>query len=289
MVDVQNGLPFFSAAGHPPAGGGAGAPRAPRAVARRLSRAGRPGRLVDRAPGGPAASTGACQYVAVSRATRASCRPGGARAPRSRWCTTAPTRCVPVGRGKAPTPMIAVVGRLVPHKQVEHAIDAALALRERFPDLRLHVVGSGWWEAELHAYAARARRRRHRRLRGPRRRGAQARGLRAGLAAGAALAQGGVGAGDRRGRHARAPRRWPTGRQAAPASRSRTDARASSSTTRRSSPRRSATCSPTSGAAATWEKEPASPATPSHGSTPSIVRPRGAGGAGRSARGEPGP
>jgi glycosyltransferase involved in cell wall biosynthesis len=43
---------------------------------------------------------------------------------------------------------------LVPHKQVEHAIDAALALRAEHPDLRLHVVGSGWWEAELHRYAA---------------------------------------------------------------------------------------------------------------------------------------
>jgi glycosyltransferase involved in cell wall biosynthesis len=42
----------------------------------------------------------------------------------------------------------------VPHKQVEHAIDAAIALRARHPDLRLHVVGSGWWEAELHEYAA---------------------------------------------------------------------------------------------------------------------------------------
>ena len=47
-----------------------------------------------------------------------------------------------------------MVGRLVPHKQVEHAIDAALALRGEHPDLRLHVVGSGWWEAELHDYAA---------------------------------------------------------------------------------------------------------------------------------------
>ena len=34
-----------------------------------------------------------------------------------------------------------MVGRLVPHKQVEHAIDTALALREDFPGLTLHVVG----------------------------------------------------------------------------------------------------------------------------------------------------
>jgi glycosyltransferase involved in cell wall biosynthesis len=48
--------------------------------------------------------------------------------------------------------MICTVGRLVPHKQVEHAIDAVVALREEFPDLRLHVVGSGWWEGTLHEY-----------------------------------------------------------------------------------------------------------------------------------------
>ena len=48
--------------------------------------------------------------------------------------------------------MVAVVNRLVPHKQVEHAIDAVLALRPTHPELRLHVVGSGWWEARLHEY-----------------------------------------------------------------------------------------------------------------------------------------
>jgi glycosyltransferase involved in cell wall biosynthesis len=49
---------------------------------------------------------------------------------------------------------VATVGRLVPHKQVEHAIDAVLALREEMPDIRLHVVGSGWWEGNLHEYVA---------------------------------------------------------------------------------------------------------------------------------------
>ncbi len=46
-----------------------------------------------------------------------------------------------------------MVGRLVPHKRVEHAIDAVLALRATHPGLRLHVVGGGWWEAKLHEYA----------------------------------------------------------------------------------------------------------------------------------------
>ena len=48
-----------------------------------------------------------------------------------------------VAARKSTHPTICVVGRLVPHKQVEHAIDATLALRAELPDLTLHVVGSG--------------------------------------------------------------------------------------------------------------------------------------------------
>ena len=59
---------------------------------------------------------------------------------------------VPTGTRKSARPTVCVVGRLVPHKQVEHAVDAVLALREQLPDLRLHIVGSGWWEAELRRY-----------------------------------------------------------------------------------------------------------------------------------------
>jgi len=94
-----------------------------------------------------------CQYVAVSRATRAELEALGVRGHRVAVVHNGTDPVVPVRPGKEPTPMIAVVGRLVPHKQVEHAIDASLVLRERFPDLRLHVVGSGWWEGRLHAYA----------------------------------------------------------------------------------------------------------------------------------------
>jgi glycosyltransferase involved in cell wall biosynthesis len=42
---------------------------------------------------------------------------------------------------------------LVPHKQVEQAIDTVLALRDDFPDVRLHVVGAGWWGGVLHEHA----------------------------------------------------------------------------------------------------------------------------------------
>ncbi|MCW2806485.1 MAG: mshA 3 [Marmoricola sp.] len=96
-----------------------------------------------------------CQYVAVSRATRSELRELGVRGPRVAVVHngTDPARAVATPRSQ--TPMVAVVGRLVPHKQVEHAIDAVLALRPRFPGLQLHVVGSGWWEGRLHEYAAR--------------------------------------------------------------------------------------------------------------------------------------
>lgn len=53
---------------------------------------------------------------------------------------------------KAATPTVSVVGRLVPHKRVEHAVDAAGALRAEFPELMLHIVGDGWWRENLVEY-----------------------------------------------------------------------------------------------------------------------------------------
>jgi glycosyltransferase involved in cell wall biosynthesis len=47
-------------------------------------------------------------------------------------------------------PTITVLGRLVPHKQVEHVLAAAAHLRPRIPDLRVFVVGDGWWAPHLH-------------------------------------------------------------------------------------------------------------------------------------------
>jgi glycosyltransferase involved in cell wall biosynthesis len=54
---------------------------------------------------------------------------------------------------RSTTPRISVVGRLVPHKQVEHAIDVVAALTEDHPELVLDVIGAGWWESELRAHA----------------------------------------------------------------------------------------------------------------------------------------
>jgi glycosyltransferase involved in cell wall biosynthesis len=93
-----------------------------------------------------------CQYVAVSRATRSELRGLGVRGPRVAVVHNGTDPLVSVREGKSSSPVLAAVGRLVPHKQVEHAVDAVAALREEFPDLRLRVVGSGWWSAELAAH-----------------------------------------------------------------------------------------------------------------------------------------
>jgi glycosyltransferase involved in cell wall biosynthesis len=93
------------------------------------------------------------QYVAVSRATRGELRDLGVRGPRVAVVHNGTDPMMPVSTHKSALPTVAVVGRLVPHKQVEHAIDAVIALRSRIPGLRLLVVGNGWWEARLHEYA----------------------------------------------------------------------------------------------------------------------------------------
>jgi glycosyltransferase involved in cell wall biosynthesis len=50
-------------------------------------------------------------------------------------------------------PHIAIVGRLVPHKRVEHVLRSAAILRSSYPDLRISVVGDGWWSPRLRAVA----------------------------------------------------------------------------------------------------------------------------------------
>ena len=49
---------------------------------------------------------------------------------------------------RSPAPRVVVLGRLVPQKRVEIALDAVAALRDRVPGLHLDVVGSGWWEPQ---------------------------------------------------------------------------------------------------------------------------------------------
>ena len=56
---------------------------------------------------------------------------------------------------RSATPRVVVLSRLVPHKQIEDALDAVAVLRPRVPDLHLDVVGGGWWQDRLLQHAQR--------------------------------------------------------------------------------------------------------------------------------------
>ncbi|MEC9053410.1 MAG: glycosyltransferase family 4 protein, partial [Actinomycetota bacterium] len=73
------------------------------------------------------------QYVAVSRATRDELVALGIDAGRIAVVHNGTDPYRAVDPGKSPDPMVAVVGRLVPHKQVEHAVDAVVALQAELP------------------------------------------------------------------------------------------------------------------------------------------------------------
>ncbi|HEX6360050.1 glycosyltransferase family 4 protein [Actinophytocola sp.] len=94
-----------------------------------------------------------CRYLTVSEVTRAELVRLGVAASR---ITVVHNGLDPVPRTRAaqdPDPTLVLVGRLVPHKRVEHAIDAVARLATRWPKLRLEVVGQGWWLRTLREHA----------------------------------------------------------------------------------------------------------------------------------------
>src|ERR1700760_4469561 len=50
---------------------------------------------------------------------------------------------------RAGSPRGVVLSRLVPHKQIEDALDVVAQLRPRMPGLHLDIVGEGWWRQRL--------------------------------------------------------------------------------------------------------------------------------------------
>jgi glycosyltransferase involved in cell wall biosynthesis len=95
-----------------------------------------------------------CRYLTVSEVTRSELGRLGVAPART---TVVHNGLDPVPRTRAERdrdPTLVLVGRLVPHKQVEHAIDAVARLATRWPKLRLEVVGQGWWLENLRAHAA---------------------------------------------------------------------------------------------------------------------------------------
>ena len=95
-----------------------------------------------------------CKYIAVSEATRSELTMLGVDADRISVVRNGTDPVIPSDDAKTSHPSLCVVGRLVPHKQVEHAIDTAVSLSAHHPELTLRVVGDGWWAPQLHQYAA---------------------------------------------------------------------------------------------------------------------------------------
>ncbi|TCO23316.1 glycosyltransferase involved in cell wall biosynthesis [Kribbella steppae] len=91
-----------------------------------------------------------CRYVTVSSASRDELLSLGVKSIDVIHNGTDPA--LPRQRPQSPVPTVVCVGRIVPHKQVEHAVDAIAAARKVLPDARLVVVGSGWWEDSLRTY-----------------------------------------------------------------------------------------------------------------------------------------
>ncbi|AXT84786.1 glycosyltransferase family 1 protein [Aeromicrobium sp. A1-2] len=93
------------------------------------------------------------QYVAVSMATKLELIDLGVERDRISIVHNGNDPAPVVSTVRSTTPRISVVGRLVPHKQVEHAIDAVAEMAVGHPDLVLDIIGAGWWDEQLRAYA----------------------------------------------------------------------------------------------------------------------------------------
>jgi glycosyltransferase involved in cell wall biosynthesis len=96
-----------------------------------------------------------CQYIAVSEVTRRELIDLGVDGDA---IAVVHNGTCPVAGGGPPRdrePSLVVLGRLVPHKRIEHALEVVSRLRSEFPDLRLRVIGEGWWRAELEQAAQR--------------------------------------------------------------------------------------------------------------------------------------
>jgi glycosyltransferase involved in cell wall biosynthesis len=64
--------------------------------------------------------------------------------------SVSPTRAA---AGTDRTPRLCVLSRLVPHKQVEDALEVVAELRHSRPELTLDIIGGGWWADELRNHA----------------------------------------------------------------------------------------------------------------------------------------
>ena len=95
------------------------------------------------------------QYVAVSEQTRDELVGLGVRSADIAVIHNGTDEPQALGEPRSAQPSIVVLGRLVPHKRVEHAVDVLARLVPVFPGLRLTIIGEGWWHDEIVAHAQR--------------------------------------------------------------------------------------------------------------------------------------
>jgi glycosyltransferase involved in cell wall biosynthesis len=152
VVDVQNGLPFFSPL----------ATRTPVvSLVHHVHREQWPvvfGPLAARIGWGieswlsPKVYRGR-QYVAVSGRTKDELAELGVDPSHIAVIHNGTDAAMATDVGRSPHPTIVVLGRLVPHKRVEQAIDVLAMLRELHPGLRLRIIGDGWWAHKVREHA----------------------------------------------------------------------------------------------------------------------------------------
>ncbi|SOC49759.1 Glycosyltransferase involved in cell wall bisynthesis [Blastococcus aggregatus] len=94
-------------------------------------------------------------YVTISDATGREMAGLGIDAERITLVPVGTEPIVRVATPRSESPRLITLGRLVPHKQVEHSLEILARLSDRWPDLTLSIVGEGWWEESLRAQADR--------------------------------------------------------------------------------------------------------------------------------------
>jgi glycosyltransferase involved in cell wall biosynthesis len=87
-------------------------------------------------------------HLTVSEASKADLVSQGLRADRITVARNG-VEVRPAGATRAPAPRLVVLARLVPHKRIEDAFEVVRRLRVAHPELRLDVVGEGWWRDQL--------------------------------------------------------------------------------------------------------------------------------------------
>ncbi len=95
-----------------------------------------------------------CRYVTVSAATREELASLGVDAGRVSLVYNGTPEMTPGAAPRTPYPSLVVLGRLVPHKRVEIALETVASLAPEFPALRLTIAGQGWWESRLREVVA---------------------------------------------------------------------------------------------------------------------------------------